>query len=158
MLLQLPPKSRWGIVADSVACDVRMEIRPNACRCVRIAHHVGVTTMQGLDQGHLHPQHRASENVASQPGSRRTLYAKSHSNGVLVAIWDLSLCCYNTNDDRPHYSLTCVSAVGNKRHSMTYAFLLCGGPPNTNPLKQNALWSSFFRSVGKFYHATEHGN
>jgi hypothetical protein len=136
-----PSHDDGGSWLNPVACDVRMEIRPNACRCVRIAHHVGVTTMQGLDQGHLHPQHRASENVASQPGSRRTLYAKSHSNGVLVAIWDLSLCCYNTNDDRPHYSLTCVSAVGNKRYSMTYAFLLCGGPPNTNPLKQNALWS-----------------
>ncbi len=42
-----PPKSLRGIVAecDSVACRVRMEIRPNACRCVRIAHHAGVTTM-----------------------------------------------------------------------------------------------------------------
>jgi hypothetical protein len=47
VLPQLPPKSRWGIVAecDSVACSVRVEIRPNACLCVRIAHHVGVTTM-----------------------------------------------------------------------------------------------------------------
>jgi hypothetical protein len=42
-----PPKSQWGIVAecDSVACRVRMEIRPNACRYLRIAHHVRVTTM-----------------------------------------------------------------------------------------------------------------
>jgi hypothetical protein len=47
VLLQLPPKSRRGIVAecDSVACSVHVEILPNACRWVRIAHHVGVTTM-----------------------------------------------------------------------------------------------------------------
>jgi hypothetical protein len=47
VLLQLPPKLRWGIVAecDSVACSIHAEIRPNACRRVRIVHHVGVTTM-----------------------------------------------------------------------------------------------------------------
>ncbi len=41
------PQVAMGIVAecDSVACSVRVEIRPNAFRCMRIAHHVGVTPM-----------------------------------------------------------------------------------------------------------------
>jgi hypothetical protein len=88
-----PPQVAMGIVAecDSVACSVRVEIRPNACRCMRIAHL------------HLHPLHRASENVASQrgiePGTSCT--AGEHSmlrairTAYRVAIRDLSLCCYS---------------------------------------------------------------
>ncbi len=40
-----PSHDDGGSWLNPVARDVRMEIRPNACCCVRIAHHVGVTTM-----------------------------------------------------------------------------------------------------------------
>jgi hypothetical protein len=81
-----PPSSDG---CDSVACSVRVEIRPNASHCMRIAHHVRVTTMQGLDQGHLHPLHRASENVASQaeiePGSSCTAGEHSMQRAIRMA-------------------------------------------------------------------------
>jgi hypothetical protein len=54
------------------------------------------------DQDHLHPLHRASENVASQPGieSGNSCTAGEHSmQGVIrtaIAIRDLSLCCYSS--------------------------------------------------------------
>ncbi len=62
--------SSWlGIVAefDSDA-DIFDRTRggPNSTRGSKAAwemHHVGVTTMEGLDQGHLHPLHRASESI-----------------------------------------------------------------------------------------------
>ncbi len=64
-----------------------------------------VRPMEALCQGHLHPLHRAFETEASQSGiepsclldCRRTLYAKSHSNGVIYCYLELRLVLLQPN-------------------------------------------------------------
>jgi hypothetical protein len=65
-------------------------------------HHVGVTTMQRLDQGHLHPLHRASETKVSQlgiePGTSCTAGEHTMQRAIrmslLTVIGDLGLYYY----------------------------------------------------------------
>jgi hypothetical protein len=106
----------------------------SACSMSGKIDHVGVTNIERLDQGHLHPLIEKPETDMSRPGIERwppqreaSTIAKSYSNSLLIAI--LSICSTWAQDSLRLWvrrNLVCgfhESRLSTNKHSVAHLLL-----------------------------------